>query len=55
VTEKLPATTDGIAAAAAILAEGGLVAFPTDTVYGLGCAVSRPDAIESIYAIKRRQ
>jgi L-threonylcarbamoyladenylate synthase len=54
MTQKLPATIDGIAAAAAILAEGGLVAFPTDTVYGLGCAVSRPDAIESIYAIKRR-
>jgi L-threonylcarbamoyladenylate synthase len=54
VTERLPATTDGIAAATAILAEGGLVAFPTDTVYGLGCAVSRPEAIAAIYAVKRR-
>ncbi len=38
----------------AILADGGLVAFPTDTVYGLGCAVSRPEAIAAIYAVKRR-
>jgi L-threonylcarbamoyladenylate synthase len=54
MTERLPATSQGLAAAAAILAGGGLVAFPTDTVYGLGCAASRPEAIESIYALKRR-
>ena len=54
MTDRLPATTEGLAKAADILANGGLVAFPTDTVYGLGCAVSRPDAIESIYALKRR-
>jgi L-threonylcarbamoyladenylate synthase len=54
VTDRLPATSDGLATAADILAAGGLVAFPTDTVYGLGCAASRPDAIESIYALKRR-
>jgi L-threonylcarbamoyladenylate synthase len=54
VTERLPATGEGLAAAATILAAGGLVAFPTDTVYGLGCAASRPDAIEAIYVLKRR-
>ena len=54
MTDRLPATDDGLAAAAAILGDGGLVAFPTDTVYGLGCAASRPDAIEAIYALKRR-
>jgi len=54
MTDRLPATTEGLAAAADIVANGGLVAFPTDTVYGLGCAVSRPEAIESIYALKRR-
>ena len=46
MTDRLPATDEGLAAAAAILGDGGLVAFPTDTVYGLGCAASRPDAIE---------
>ena len=54
MTERLPATDEGTAAAAAILAAGGLVAFPTDTVYGLGCSVARPEAIEAIYAVKRR-
>ena len=54
MTDRLPATGEGLAAAATILAAGGLVAFPTDTVYGLGCAASRPDAIEAIYALKRR-
>jgi L-threonylcarbamoyladenylate synthase len=54
MTDRLPATDEGLAAAASILADGGLVAFPTDTVYGLGCAASRPEAIEAIYALKRR-
>lgn len=54
MTDRLAATADGLAAAAGILADGGLVAFPTDTVYGLGCAASRPEAIEAIYALKRR-
>lgn len=54
MTDRLPATTEGVTAAAAILANGGLVAFPTDTVYGLGCAASRPEAIDAIYALKRR-
>ena len=54
MTERLPATSEGLAAAAAILAEGGLVAFPTDTIYGLGCAVARPESVQAIYALKRR-
>lgn len=40
--------------AAAILREGGLVAFPTETVYGLGAAVTRPQAIQRVYAVKGR-
>ncbi|HEY7846751.1 MAG TPA: L-threonylcarbamoyladenylate synthase [Candidatus Limnocylindria bacterium] len=54
MTDRLAATGDGLAAAAAILVEGGLVAFPTDTVYGVGCATSRPEAIGAIFALKRR-
>jgi tRNA threonylcarbamoyl adenosine modification protein (Sua5/YciO/YrdC/YwlC family) len=34
--------------AAAVLASGGVVAFPTDTLYGIGCALGRPAAIERI-------
>lgn len=43
-----------IAAAAAVLRAGGLVAFPTETVYGLGANALDPDAIERIYAAKGR-
>ena len=37
-----------------ILQQGGLVIYPTDTVYGLGCALSNKKGIERIYAIKRQ-
>lgn len=40
--------------AAAILREGGIVAFPTETVYGLGARVFDPSAISRIYQIKGR-
>ena len=45
---------DAIAPAADVMARGGLVAFPTDTVYGLGADPSRPDAAEKICAAKGR-
>src|SRR5690606_40773425 len=36
------------------LARGGLVAFPTETVYGLGADAENPEAIARIYAAKGR-
>ncbi len=42
-------------AAISVLKKGGLVAFPTDTVYGLGAAANLPQAIEKIYQVKQRQ
>lgn len=41
-------------AAVQILRRGGLVAFPTETVYGLGADASNPDALRRLYAVKRR-
>jgi len=38
----------------AILRQGGLVAFPTDTVYGLGVGVNIPQAVERVYQVKGR-
>jgi L-threonylcarbamoyladenylate synthase len=38
----------------AILQRGGLVAFPTETVYGLGADASNPAAVARIYAVKGR-
>jgi L-threonylcarbamoyladenylate synthase len=40
--------------AAAILRSGGLVAFPTETVYGLGADATDADAVRKIFAAKRR-
>lgn len=37
-----------------ILKAGGIVAFPTDTVYGLGADISNSDAVEAIYEAKKR-
>ena len=43
-----------IGEAAAALAAGGLVAFPTETFYGLGAAALNPAAAERIYRVKGR-
>src|SRR5881394_2608627 len=40
--------------AAEILRAGGLVAFPTETVYGLGADASNAQAVARLYAVKRR-
>jgi L-threonylcarbamoyladenylate synthase len=54
-TDILPASSDDtILRALAILKAGGLVAFPTDTVYGVGALAFDGEAIESIYAAKDR-
>jgi L-threonylcarbamoyladenylate synthase len=49
----VPRGTD-IARAADVLRAGGLVAFPTETVYGLGADASRDDAAAKIFAVKGR-
>jgi L-threonylcarbamoyladenylate synthase len=50
----LTADQESIGVAARRLAEGGLVAFPTDTVYGVGAHGFMPQAVERLYAAKRR-
>jgi L-threonylcarbamoyladenylate synthase len=45
---------DEVRRAAQILARGGLVAFPTETVYGLGADASNAAAIARLYAVKGR-
>jgi L-threonylcarbamoyladenylate synthase len=46
--------SDGLERACAIIARGGVIIFPTDTVYGIGCAPSSSAGIERIYAAKGR-
>ena len=45
----------GIKAAYDIIQKGGIVVFPTDTVYGIGCDPRNQDAVNKIYKIKGRE
>lgn len=53
-TARLAPDDAGLARAAALLAAGACVAFPTETVYGLGADARRDDAVAGIYAAKAR-
>jgi L-threonylcarbamoyladenylate synthase len=53
-TARLTADEVGLAEAAGILRRGGLVAFPTETVYGLGADATDAKAVAGIYAAKER-
>src|SRR5205085_4503486 len=54
VTERLAPDPGGLARAAELLRAGGLVAFPTETVYGLGADATDGEAVARIYAAKER-
>ncbi|GAB4486055.1 MAG: L-threonylcarbamoyladenylate synthase [Anaerolineales bacterium] len=54
MTQHLPATPENIARAAAVLKNGGLVAFPTETVYGLGANALDEKAVRGIFTAKGR-
>jgi L-threonylcarbamoyladenylate synthase len=53
-TQILPANEAAVTAAARCLTEGGLVAFPTETVYGLGADATNSAAIARLYEAKGR-
>src|SRR4030042_496919 len=38
-----------------VLKEGGVILYPTDTVWGLGCDPSNPGAVKEIFKIKARE
>lgn len=38
-----------------VLNRGGLIVYPTDTIWGIGCDATNPDAVKRIYELKRRQ
>jgi len=38
-----------------ILREGGVILYPTDTIWGLGCDATNSDAVEKIFMIKKRR
>lgn len=50
----VPATQEAVRRAAGIIRQGGLVAFPTETVYGLGANALNTDAVKRIFEVKER-
>lgn len=44
-----------IARVVAVLREGGVIAYPTDTTYGIGCSIFNKKGIERIYLLKQRE
>jgi L-threonylcarbamoyladenylate synthase len=54
MTDRLTADPDGIGRAVEILRRGGIVAIPTDTVYGLAISWERAERLPALYALKRR-
>lgn len=53
-TEIVPADPNAVARAATLLGQGELVAFPTETVYGLGADAMNDRAVAQVFAVKRR-
>ena len=45
---------DDIRQAIDVMNRGGIIAYPTDTIWGLGCDATNADAVRRIYEIKRR-
>ncbi len=37
-----------------IMRKGGVILYPTDTIWGIGCDATNPDAVEKVYKIKKR-
>lgn len=38
-----------------VLQDGGVILYPTDTVWGLGCDATNPEAVQKIYQVKQRE
>ena len=38
-----------------VLRDGGLILYPTDTVWGIGCDATNEEAVKKIYALKRSE
>ena len=53
-TQRLMPDSAGLDVAAALLRDGGLVAFPTETVYGLGADATSDESVAKIFAAKGR-
>ena len=51
---KKTSMREEIQQALSVLREGGLILYPTDTVWGIGCDASNPEAVKKVYDLKNR-
>lgn len=47
--------TEDIKAALEVLQKGGIILYPTDTIWGIGCDACNEEAVKRVYAIKNRE
>lgn len=52
--EKMEIDPSEIEAAVDVLKEGGIILYPTDTIWGIGCDATNPDAVAKVYELKKR-
>ena len=52
---KVSCDKKGVEIAVKSIRNGGVIVFPTDTVYGLGCDPYNHEAVKKIYKIKKRE
>ena len=53
-TTRAGTQPEDISRAVRVLRDGGVIAFPTDTVYGVGAHAIQPAAVERLYVVKKR-
>ena len=46
--------TESLAQAIKVLKEGGLILYPTDTIWGIGCDATNEAAVKRVYDLKKR-
>ena len=51
---KKTSMREEIQQALSVLREGGIILYPTDTVWGIGCDASNPEAVKKVYDLKNR-
>lgn len=57
MTRHLPSgitVADDVAKAVEVMKKGGVILYPTDTVWGIGCDATNAEAVKTVYEIKRR-
>ena len=53
--EKMRFDKEDLQAALRVLREGGIIVYPTDTIWGIGCDATNEEAVRRIYTLKQRE